>query len=218
MKVIAIRDSKRLIKGNQYEISYMYNTNGKGHLALKELVGSFNVSAFTKLDGSEIDNINILEVRSERIELTELKVGEILTCTSSRLALIKGGFYKIEKINTNNSTVKLEGVDRPYKYYNFRKASTQEAREINLEKVINKKDVLIKTKGLRKIDYLEDKELDLMKALSMSIVDYSRHKLDIVDWAISRSAKELRLVREDFNELKEMKLKDILSLIDKTKE
>ena len=219
MKVIAVTNSKRLIKGNQYEIAYLYNSNPRqnGRLGLKELVGSFRTSAFTKLDGSEIDKINIQIERSSRVRIDDIIVGDILVCNSGHIALIKNGFYKIEKININNHTVKLEGIDRPYKYNNFRKVSTQEAREINLEKVINKND-LIKKKGLRKVDYLENKELELMKVISLSITDIYRHKLDILDWGISKSAKKLGLIREDFNELKEMKLKDILSLIDKTKE
>ncbi len=218
MKVIAINGSKRVIKGNEYEILYLYNSGRRGHLALEEVTGSFNVDSFRKLDGSEIDKIDIPRITTRRMTLSELEVGDILVCTSHNIALARGGFYKIEKKNTNNDTVKLEGIDRAYKYYNFRKASTQEGREINLEKVINKNDVLIKTKKLRKIDYFENIELELMKVISMSILDVNRHKLDITDWAITMSAKKLGLLREDFNELKEMKLKDILSLIDKTKE
>ena len=208
--------SKRLIKGHTYEIDYMYNLNGNGHLSLKEIVGTFQANSFSKLDGSEVDSINIPAQR-ESYTIEDIEVGSILYCTNKNIALIYAGLYKVESININNSSVKLEGIDRPYKYYNFRKASTSEAREVNLQKVINKKDILIKTKNLKKIDYLENKEFELMKVISQSILDVNRHELDILDWGIDKHSK-LGLIREDFNELKEMTLKDILSLIDKTKE
>jgi hypothetical protein len=54
-----------------------------------------------------------------------------------------------------------------------------------------------------------------MELLSKSILDKNRHDIDIIDWACVQSKKKIDLTREDFDDVLNMSLGDILKLIDK---
>ena len=56
-----------------------------------------------------------------------------------------------------------------------------------------------------------------MKNLSKSIIDENRHHLSILDWACYKTGSMMGIVKEDYNELVNMSLKDILELIETQK-
>jgi len=104
------------------------------------------------------------------------------------------------------------GIPRKLKFSsNFRKLSDQETREISLNSLLNGEEpVIVKSKDIRKIEMVANKELELMTILSKSIIDPNRHHLSIVDWACQKSGSNLGVTPEDYSTLLNMSLKDIL--------
>ena len=73
---------------------------------------------------------------------------------------------------------------------------------------------LITTNDTRKIDLVQDKNLELLKIVSKSILDPNRHGLKILDWGIQQVSKRTEVNVDDYADLLEMSLKDILDLIE----
>ena len=73
------------------------------------------------------------------------------------------------------------------------------------------------TSDIRKIDLCTDKNLELMKVLSRSIIDPNRHHLSIVEWGCKKIGDKLRVDVSDYESLMNMTLKDIITSIE-TKE
>jgi hypothetical protein len=97
----------------------------------------------------------------------------------------------------------------------FRKLTPEESREINLNKILHNEDAKVITDSkTRKIDLVINKNLELMKNLSRSIVDENRHHLSILDWACYKTGSTMGIVKEDYNDLMNMSLKNILELIE----
>ena len=59
-----------------------------------------------------------------------------------------------------------------------------------------------------------NKNLELVKNLSRSIVDENRHHLSIIDWACQKSGTNLGITSDDYSFLMNMTLKDILEKIE----
>ena len=86
-----------------------------------------------------------------------------------------------------------------------------------LEQILNDApDKVTRTdfRNLRKIEHIENKDNELMLVLAKSILDGNRHQLSIVDWAVQQLGRKMDLTRNDYSHLMNMKLKDILKLID----
>jgi hypothetical protein len=128
-----------------------------------------------------------------------------------------------EKLNWNKQkqiytekTIKFVGIPRTLKfsYWRFRKLTPQENRDISLNSVLHNQDpLIIKSKDIRKIDMISNKELELMNMLSKSIIDPNRHHLSIIDWACQKSGTNLGIIPNDYTALLNMSLKDILEKI-----
>ena len=73
---------------------------------------------------------------------------------------------------------------------------------------------LITTNDTRKIDLVKDKNLELVKILSKAILDPNRHGLKILDWGIQQVSRKTEVKVDDYTDLLEMPLKDILDLIE----
>ena len=145
---------------------------------------------------------------------------------------MNGGYYKIESLDTKTKQVqswggniytssedriKFVGVKRVMKYtsWYFRKMTTQELREANLNELLHNEKLNVIDKPIsRKLDYSENSNLELVKSLAMSILDPNRHKLSIVDWACEKHDRKLGIKRSDFENLLELPLKDLLELIE----
>jgi hypothetical protein len=61
---------------------------------------------------------------------------------------------------------------------------------------------------------VQNKEFELMSALSKSIIDINRHHLSITEWACQKSGSNLGITTDDYTTLLNMSLKDILTLIE----
>lgn len=231
-----------MVKGLRYEVLNLWNdgTCARWQEGKIEILGfgRFVVGNFTDTDGKPLPKIKIVNPlpRVVNLEFTNLRKGDILVCKSDRYKTIaKDAMYKIESLkevvtakmgwnkqpyNHTERTIKLEGLPRSMKFNSwvFRKLTPEESREINLNKILHNEDAKVITDSkTRKIDLVINKNLELMKNLSRSIVDENRHHLSILDWACYKTGSTMSIVKEDYNELMNMSLKDILELIETSK-
>jgi hypothetical protein len=141
--------------------------------------------------------------------------------------------YKIEKLNKvetevtgwngnkwtrREESIKFEGIKRKLKFNGcaFRKLTPEETREISLGSILNGEEpVIVKTTDIRKIDMVVNKERALMEVIAKTIIDENRHHLSIIDWTCQKTGEKMRIKPEDFKDLLDMKLSDILDKIEK---
>ena len=238
MVVICIKATMKLVKGLPYQVVALENSKrGIGRVWIKD-IGWYTVNNFETTDGKALPKIDIAHKREnieEPLEFSQLSKGDILICKSdSYKSLVKGGMYKInelssvskQKKNWSGGTytyienyVRFEGVTRKLMFssWRFKKVPTDEAREMALEQILHDApDKVTRTdfRNLRKIEHIENKDEELMLVLAKSILDGNRHKLSIVEWAVQQLGKKMDLERNDYSHLMNMKLKDILKLID----
>ena len=239
MIAICKKGTKRLVKGVRYEILNLWNdgTNQKwreGKLQLKG-IGTFSVNNFADDNVKPLPSINIIAPLAplNRLEFDKLKEGDIIVCeTDNYKTLANGVMYKIEKLiekseqktSWNNSTyiykeqkIKFVGINRTLKFnsWGFRNLTPIESREISLNKILHNQDAeVMTTSDIRKIELCSNKNLELMKVLSRSIIDPNRHHLSIVEWGCVKIGDKLRLESSDYDSIMNMSLKDILSSIE----
>jgi hypothetical protein len=241
MIVICKKSTKKLIKGHRYEVSQLFNGGGnarwqEGKLVLKDVVGRFSVDNFTDTSGNPVPNTNIIPKRTQevkRVEFSELKKGDILVCTSDSYTLFaKGCMYKIsdlilkkesrtnwsgQKYEHTEQRIKFEGINRWIKFssWSFRNLTTEEQRENQLNSLLLSKDPDVINQKIRKIELVPNKNVQLIKTLCQSVLDPNRHHLGVLDWSVEKTGTKLKINKEDYSELLNMKLSDILNLIDK---
>ena len=239
MVVICKKGTVKLIKGLPYQVVALENSKKDkiGRAWIKDK-GWYTVNNFETTDGKPLPKIDIarkVEIE-EPLEFSQLSKGDILICKSdSYKTLVKGSMYKIKELSSvskqmkrwNGTTytnsdnyVRFEGVSRKLMFSNwrFKKLPTDQAREMALEQILHDApDKVTRTdfRNLRKIEHIENKDNELMQVLAKSITDVNRHKLSIVDWAVQQLGRKMDLERSDYSHLMNMKLKDILKLIDK---
>jgi len=123
-----------------------------------------------------------------------------------------------KKFIHTEKNIKFEGLSRKLKFngYSFRKLTPKENREISLNSILNNESPkIVKTSDIRAIEFVPNKNKTLMEVISKTILDSNRHHLSIVDWSCQKTGEKLRIKKDDFNDLLEMKLSDILTLIEK---
>jgi hypothetical protein len=240
MNVICKRPTKKLVKGLTYEVKNLWNSGNnkmwrEGRVEISG-IGTFVVDNFTDMNGDPLPKTDIITPipTFEFLRFEDLKKDDILICTSDEYkTLAKDCMYQIEGkfeisrqlIGWNKQPfthieqkIKFVGIDRKIKFneFRFRKLTAQESREISLNSVLNGEEPLIvKTKDIRKIEMVANKELELMTVISKSITDINRHHLSILDWACQKSGSSLGINTEDFSDILNMSLKDILEKIEK---
>lgn len=239
MIVVCKKPTKRLVKGVRYETGSLYNSgnNQRWQEGTVEIlgIGRFVVDNFTTTDGNPLPKTDIIipPTHLEQLTFEQLTKGDILVCTSdSYKTLGKGCMYQIEELKSVSSqkmgwnkqpythtekSIKFVGIPRTLKFspWRFRKLSSQEAREISLNSVLHGEEpVIVKSKDIRKIELVANKELELMSVLSKSIIDPNRHHLSIIDWACQKSGTNLGITSDDYSTLLNMSLKDILEKIE----
>jgi len=239
MIVICKRATKRIVKGVRYETGNLWNSgnNAKWIEGKVEIlgIGIFVVDNFTDTNGNPLPKIDISVPRqlSEILKYEDVKKGDILVCTSDMYKTLgEGCMYQVELLNQTSEqlmgwnkqpytrvkqTVKFVGIPRTLKFsgWRFRKLTPQEAREISLNSVLHGEEPKItKTKDIRKIEMAANKDLELMSAISKSIIDNNRHHLSILDWACQKSSQNLGITPDDYVTLLNMPLKDILEKIE----
>ena len=239
MIVICKRPTKRLIKGHRYKVKNLWNdgTNRtwiEGRLEI-EGIGKFSVTGFSDTDGSDVPKINIIApaVVSLRVTFEKLKVGDILICDSDRYkTMIKDAYYRIEKLQefeyerkTYNGHVikyvdkyiRFEGIKRRliYNEWCFRGLSNDELREIGLNKVLNDEEPnILGETNVRKLEFLKDKDVALIKNLAQAIIDPNRHHLSIIEWASKKTGEKLGIKVEDYEKFRNITLDEFLSYVE----
>ena len=109
--------------------------------------------------------------------------------------------------------IKLEGSQRWYTDWNFRKCTPQEVREIGLKSLFDEKvEVEVVGKHKRKFDYYspEEKVRILLTLIIESANDRFRNKMNIIDWTINKTGEKYSLKLEDFESVKNLTLLEIL--------
>lgn len=241
MIVVAKVSNKKLLKGHRYEVQNLWNngTNQRWVEGKIQLVGfgRYSVDSFTDTNGNPLPNTNYVssQPQVERfIKFEDCKEGEILVCNSDHYkTLAKGSMYKIEKLEKTETekngwggrkwthtetTIKFEGIKRKLKFngWAFRKLTSEESREISLGAILTgEQPKIIKTTDIRKIELVLNKEKALMEILSKTILDENRHHLSIIDWSCQKTGEKMRINPDDFKDLLDMKLSDILEKIEK---
>jgi hypothetical protein len=239
MIAICKNPTKRLVKGVRYEIGNLWNDGTNQHWLEGNVeilgIGRFSVNNFTDINDNPLPKINIIIPANtqETLKFEDLKKGDILVCKSDNYKTMgKGCMYQIDELITKSSqkigwnkqpytrvdnSIKFVGITRSLKFspWRFRKLSPQEARDISLNSVLHGEEpVIVKSKDIRKLDLVSNKELELMSMLSKSIIDTNRHHLSILDWACQKSGSYLRITPDDYEALLNMPLKDILKIIE----
>jgi hypothetical protein len=235
MIVISTKNSKRLVKGGKYEVLSLFNNGSnnryvEGTVYIKNL-GRFSVETFTDTLGNVLPKINISPTQVTPLKFDDLKKGDIIVCISDNYkTLMKEGFYRIEELEKiiksvgyfgyqkKECFIKLEGISRKllFSSWNFRKLNTDELREINLNQLLNNQSInLIKTKNIKKIDLIPNKNEFLLKSIAKSICDPKRNNLSIIDWSCQKVDDKMGLTSQDFELIMSMTLKEILNLLDK---
>ena len=241
MIVISKIENKRLIKGHRYEVQDLWNSGsnqrwveGKVHLVG---FGRYSVDSFTDDNGNPLPKTNYSSNKQAPISIRfeDCKEGEILICNTDRYkTLTKGAMYKIQSLKSVEfessgfngrkfirveNTIKFEGFNRYLKFngWSFRKLTPGESREISLSSILNGEEPnIIKTKDIRGIDLSLNKYKSLMEIISKTILDSNRHHLSIIDWSCKKTGDKLKIIPEDFNELLNMTLSEILEKLENT--
>lgn len=236
MIVICKRETKRLIKGVRYEVKNLWNNGNnqrwlEGKVEIKG-IGRFVVGNFTDINGNNLPKINITNPSNNQVvnqlRFEDIKVGDVIICTSdSYKTLIQNGMYKIESkellergqgsLKRIESYIKLTGVKRKLKFisWRFRSLTSDESREISLKSILDGEEPeIITTTNLRKIDMVTDKNKELIKILSKSILDENRHHLSILEWAFRKSGNGMGITSEDYTPLLGLKLSEIIQIMD----
>ena len=234
MKVIAKKNTSKLIKGLEYDVLRLQNSGARGYLYIK--VG--NVSYMTtpnnftdvpKIDWVSPELKNESETRKSTTiaDVRTLKKGDVVICNSSTKFFEKGKMYKVDDIlfsqNTKNGylsieqKIKIEGYNRWMNKYRFRMCTPQEKRELSLSTILDETDrVDVDFRSKRKIDRYDviEKKKIILDCLFNSIFDESRHQMTILDWALEKKAKQYDIQFKDIKPLLNMKLSDILKALD----
>jgi hypothetical protein len=240
MIVVSKIANKKLLKGHRYEVQNLWNngTNQRWVEGKVQLVGfgRYSVDNFTDSSGNPIPKTNYVSTQPqvERfIKYEDCKLGEILVCNSDHYkTLAKGSMYKIEKLEKTETekngwggrswkhtetTIKFEGIKRKLKFngWAFRKLTTEELRNISLGAILTGEEpTIVKTTDIRKIDMVANKEKSLMEVIAKTILDENRHHLSIIEWSCQKTGEKMRIKPEDFKDLLDMKLSDILAKIE----
>lgn len=240
MIVISKIANKKLLKGHRYEVQNLWNAGNNQRWIERKVqligFGRYSVDSFTDTNGNALPNSNYVSTQPqvERfIKFEDCKEGEILVCNSDHYkTLAKGSMYKIEKlekIETEKNTwsgkswthsetkIKFEGIKRKLKFnvWAFRKLTPEESRNILLGAILTGEEpTIVKTTDIRKIDMVANKEKSLMEVIAKTILDENRHHLTIIEWSCQKTGEKMRIKPEDFKDLLDMKLSDIIAKIE----
>jgi hypothetical protein len=244
MNVICIKPTKRLVKDATYKVAYLQNSNAKNYGLSRSVVRiylndnsvqTFPLSSFKPTSGATFPQIawvcpeyqQILDERESTKIDKNLKSGDyVIPLYDSLKTLVRGRKYKVKevKINDHKNTygvvgwsdikIKLEGSERFYSSFNFRKCSISESREIGLSELFDESPAIEKVnKYKRKFDYYttEEKIKILITCLLESANDRFRNQMDIIDWCINKTSKQFKLTREDFDVIKDLTVTELLN-------
>lgn len=240
MIVISKIANKKLLKGHRYEVQNLWNggNNQRWVEGKVELVGfgRYSVDNFTDTSGNPLPKTNYATAKTpvdRFIKFEDCKEGEILVCNSDHYkTLAKGSMYKIEKLEKVETeraswggrnykhvetSIKFVGINRKLKFngWAFRKLTSEENRDISLGSILTGEEPkIVKTTSIRKIDMAVNKERTLMEIIAKTLLDENRHHLTIIEWSCQKTGEKMRIRPDDFKEILDMKLSDILEKIE----
>lgn len=212
----------------------------EGKLEIEDL-GIFKINTFTDINGNVLPKINYyrkLKEIKKIIEFTDLKKGDLLICKVKDLkSLIYDRIYVIDELYSEhkdytstlfgqqsaivrrikNDYVSFKGINRKIKYssWKFEKVKSDIQRQMSLLSILDNQEAdIITSIPSRKIDVSLNKEKDLMELVAKSILDKSRHHLSIIEWVYKQIGKNMNLNEQDYEVLLNMKMKDVLNVIE----
>ena len=227
MRVISLKSNTKLLKGVAYEADSFNNTATGSRWGQHRIriqfpsggYGSYLCKNFTDTSGNPLPQISYVSPNHtpvERFDVTTLKANDIVVCNSDKYKyLLKGGKYRVLEVadaNTWTAQIRLEGYNRQIRFnsWSFRKLSLQETREIALSQIFNQPENF-SVDFIRKFEKENNKTKILLQALSKSILDPYRHEYGVLDWTIEKT-KNQGLKKDDFNEIMNMPLSEVLKL------
>jgi hypothetical protein len=238
MRVKSIINTKRLVKGAIYDVVKLHNVNGSRSyhsftIKIKltpEQHSYFTVNNFVLEDGSPIPQIdwtapdarNDVKFYDEtNIKANNTKIGDfVVYLRNSHSNFVTGKVYKVEDIlvttykSWSEVSIKLEGTNKYYKAYSFRKCTVEESRKLSLNQFFTEVPGFDKVnKNVRKFDTLSDEEKKqvLIKSIFTSWLDKNRNNLSVLDWAIQKVGESFKLRQEDFQIIMDSKVGELLN-------
>jgi len=239
MKVISKKSTKKLVKNATYKVASFTNDNTRKSPYFRpsvriyltdNMVQTFPLECFSSEDGNDFPEINWIcpEYTQVLNELDQMKVDNrlksgdyVIPKFDNLKTLIKGRKYKVSEVMIGKHQwggikIKLDGSQRWYTSWNFRKCTDQEVRELNLKKIFDEQVDTERVGRLkRKIEYLTDEEKNelLSRILFQSFLDRNRNNSDIIEWSISKIGTSYNLNPEDFSSVLDLKLSDLMKII-----
>jgi hypothetical protein len=234
------------VKNATYKVASFQNQNTKGYTHFRstiriylteDSVQSFPLDSFKPTVGDTFQQINYIspEYRSFLEERDQMKIDRnlkggdyVVPIHDGLKTLVNGRKYVVKDVQVidhksssgavtwTDIKIKLEGSQRWYTSWNFRKCTNQEAREINLKTLFDEKvDIEKVNKHKRKFDYYTDEEKTsmLLRFIVTSANDRYRNQMDIIDWTVEKTADRYSLKKEDFDSVRNMTLEQILEIL-----
>jgi hypothetical protein len=246
MKALCIKQTTKLVKGSTYKVASYQNQNLKTSPYFRSTIRiflndnsihTFPIDCFMMEDGTDFPQLNwicpdyqlFLNEREQTKIDKNLKSGDyVIPLYDSLKTLIRGRMYRVKevKFKEHKSTmghttwtdikIKLDGSERLYTSWNFRKCTNQESREIGLRQIFDEQtNTETVNKHKRKFDYYDedDKKKLLIQFLVNASNDRFRNQLDIIDWAVTKTSKGYKLERKDFDSIMSLTVEDILRIL-----
>lgn len=231
MKVKCVKASSKTIAGVIYEASSFWNSTNankwhKGKIVI-EGHGRHNIWNFTDENGNSLPQINYINPNrppSFVDNSSTIEPNDIVICKSDRYKyLICDQKYRIVDVKHYShgqtmrgkfTNIKLEGYNRWIRYnqFSFRVLTKKESREIAISSILDKPENF-SVDFIRKFEKI-NKGKALMECLSKSILDKQRHHYSILEWAVEKTSKNLGIKTEDFDQILDKPLSEILKLIE----
>jgi hypothetical protein len=235
MKIKCVKNTSKTVKGYIYEVLQIQNNNANNQRYFRsfvkikineKVIGMYSPSNFTNLDGTPISMINWSSddyksrgsVVNERLNLDQLKKGDLVVCQYSTTILETTKIYKVEAVRPEAYKIKIQGSNRWLSSYRFRQLNAQEKREMSLGGIFDEVTLQIedvdKTKKVRRIDRLTEveKRKMLLSFLFESMIDRHRNNMTIVEWAANKRASGWGVTENDYKDFLNKKLSDIIKL------
>ncbi len=239
MKVIAKKDTKRIVKGCKYDVIKI--TGDRIFIKIGTNRAYLSINNFTTIDGKPVpqnnwtspeynqSNINYRETLINDVRL--LKKGDIVVGRSDTKKFTKDKMYKVadiywEEIPTNwgskytKQKIKIEGYNRWLSTYGFRLCTAQEKRNISLGNIFGDDTIKVETdfsEKFRKIDTIEDvneKNKAIISCIASAILDPSKNSISTLEWAVQKRGKDFGLTMDDIKPFLNKKLSDLVKFFD----
>jgi hypothetical protein len=246
MNVICTKSTKKLIKDATYKVASLNNFNSKSYAFFRptiriylndNTIHTFSLESFKPTVGDTFQQINwmcpdyksVIEEREQMKIDKNLKSGDYVIPVHDGLkTVVKGRKYKVTEVTVNEHKsssgyvswtdikIKLEGSNRFYTSYNFRKCTNQETRELSLSEIFDESvDTEKVNRYKRKFDYLSESEKRdiLIELFVNSSYDKYRNNMDIFQWIIEKTGKSYKVVDSDLDLIRNLTISEVVELL-----